>query len=854
MLSLASHEVHFSILRDVIYKNEACGRCGAHGHTTDNCPTTAAIGKELEENAELTKITGAPQRKEYQFLHTYIMREYLGQYFGDMRLPFTYDFERIVDDYVFICYFVGNDFLPHLPTLDINEGAIDTLMRIYREILPGLGGYITESGSINITRVLQLLRRLSGIEDNILRRRRMREKERIARTRVRERLLKEQNKGADGPPPIKAIRLDGTDNTTTTSSGGDDNNNNNSNSSNISSDTSNSKLGLSVEEEIKQKQESLAREMGLVDKLVVDEEGSDAVRLGEEGWRDRYYKVKFNIPEGDTSAKSHAFQQHLCESYMQGLAWVLKYYYQGCPSWEWYYPYHYAPFACDLVKYIDPKTFRADDIPRGEPFRPFDQLMAVLPAASSGCLPPALGALMRDPESPIHDFYPEKFEIDLNGKRYAHQGVVILPFIDQTRLLAAIDAHLDGLTPDERRRNVRIGPTLLYVRSDHPIAHAFAEAEAAFDARSPADPADGDNYDVIRKFAVKIDPVESSGMNGSVFPAETRYRHKAGTPYQAPLQGLPKIPVSVACCATFNYPEYRPGFVFRSCLLRGVRMPEKVLAEGEAFHPQGEHHSQNNAEVRALNYLTSYDSGSYRRGPASRYQVKVRSNESMLDGESDRSASRGHNSYYSSSSSSRDKDRDRDRDRHSHGHSHSHSHSHSRDYDSGGGSSSSSSSRYSRDRDYDRDHRDHRYHDHHHDYSRDDYHDSHRKTYNYQQPAPMPYYQQQQQQQPPQPPYPGYQQYSYPPQQQPQMPYQPQSQQQQQPMGYYPPQPQPQGYSQSILPFPMHILRMPQQQQQQQQLQQSQQMPYQQQQPQQPPPQQPPPPKRREVPSWLSGK
>ena len=94
--------------------------------------------------------------------------------------------------------------------------------------------------------------------------------------------------------------------------------------------------------------------------------------------------------------------------------------------------------------------------------------MGVLPDRSKKIVPTVYHDLMTNPNSPIIDFYPRDFELDMNGKKMAWQGVALLPFIDERRLLDAMASQYPGLSEAEIKRN-SWGNNFVFVSEEHPL-------------------------------------------------------------------------------------------------------------------------------------------------------------------------------------------------------------------------------------------------------------------------------------------------------------------------------------------------------------------------------------------------
>ncbi|CAG8484022.1 3337_t:CDS:10 [Funneliformis caledonium] len=452
MLGLLSHDPHFALLREEV----------TYGPSSRK------------------KKPGRVESQNFYLMHLSLMREYLDLEFGVLRdnLPFEYDLERIIDDFVLLALFVGNDFLPHLPNLHIAEGALGLMFHVYKSVLPDAGGYINDGGKLELSRLEMIFKVLSNFERNIYEGNMEDLKWFKGKRKFPDMLEKDKKKKLILTPKQREIYDQ---------------------VKKLVVSRSSESIHFPVDYPARDRNfiQNLAKDFGikcLSEYDEVTEEKHLYVEYGSEDGSDnemrhktfKKYEEANIVDDGDVEAFEERERQNeedkfikwkrdyygnkpkidyddpeqldrIVGSYIEGLQWVLHYYYRGVASWGWFYPYHYSPKISDLH---DLERFNIN-FEIGRPFKPFEQLMGVLPEGSKNLIPIPYQDLLTNPNSPIIDFYPQEFELDMNGKKQDWEAVVNIPFIDQKRLVAALNDKEDELSEEEKQRN-SFGDSLLF--------------------------------------------------------------------------------------------------------------------------------------------------------------------------------------------------------------------------------------------------------------------------------------------------------------------------------------------------------------------------------------------------------
>lgn len=319
-------------------------------------------------------------------------------------------------------FLVGNDFIPHIPNLHIHTNALPMLYDTYIKTLPSLDGYINEGGYLNLSRLQAYIENLAEFD-----------RDNFASTFEDLKFLESKHQGAF----------------------------NDRNTDTFSGNTELMDLIKATEFEFDSHEEDEG-----IENVVAKRNGNNEHESDEEEEEDMFEK-EFHQHRRDYYVNKLKYQEmtpevlkEQAETYITAIQWTLSYYYHGVQSWGYFYPHHYSPFISDLRNFKDMNI--KFDI--GKPFLPFQQLMSVLPAASKDHVPECYKKLMTDPSSDIVEFYPKNFETDLNGKHQEWEAVVLIPFINEEKLLKKLSDVEKELTKDERARNVH-GPMYVYTYS-----------------------------------------------------------------------------------------------------------------------------------------------------------------------------------------------------------------------------------------------------------------------------------------------------------------------------------------------------------------------------------------------------
>ena len=299
-----------------------------------------------------------------------------------------------IKDYIFMCFLLGNDFLPHFPALNIRTVGIDVILNVYRETIGNTDTFLINGTSIQWGNFYKLIKHIANKEDDLL----------MDEHKKRDKFSKRFGNSGVGNSMVSGFGRSG--NTTNVFNGRNDKN----------------QFSKNKNEILNNSEDVLGADVKCMDDLLLlpmkERSIEKYITPFARDWEYRYYKALFDIEITDERRKQ------ICVNYLEGLEWTFYYYIKGCVDWRWCYNYHYAPLFKDLVKYIPQMSVQFIMPKPMQAIEDIVQLCYVLPRDNLNMLPVNVNILLLQKLSHL---YGDDYEFKWAYCRYFWESHADLP-------------------------------------------------------------------------------------------------------------------------------------------------------------------------------------------------------------------------------------------------------------------------------------------------------------------------------------------------------------------------------------------------------------------------------------------
>lgn len=322
-----------------------------------------------------------------------------------------------IDDYIVMTFILGNDFMPHFPSLNLRTNGMTVLLQTYANMFKNSKDYLVTRVSGRQVIVWKTMRAFIALLAETEHNRFMNEH------KMRDRQGKQRFGGGSGGGGTKfGTRAFG--DTTATSTV-------NVNTTPVVDIRELTKVACN---KVVQLVANVEKCHSLNDFMTIPMQERAVEKYIDpfkENWEFRYYDALFDIDiyaKTGRGAPTIDRLQMICVNYIEGLEWTMRYYSTGCVDWRWTYKYAYAPLLVDLMRYmphLDSALFpNATEVKN--PVRDLVQLCYVLPMASHGLLPPAVAEKLKRYYS---HYYCDKLDFKWSYSKYFWEAHTELPHI-----------------------------------------------------------------------------------------------------------------------------------------------------------------------------------------------------------------------------------------------------------------------------------------------------------------------------------------------------------------------------------------------------------------------------------------